>query len=66
MIKVAKSLIYFFITGLLELGGAYFVWLWLREHKSIWYALGGAILTFYLWHGTDASTRAFRSCSSRL
>ncbi|AHB88397.1 protein of unknown function UPF0060 [Thermosynechococcus sp. NK55a] len=46
MIKVAKSLIYFFITGLLELGGAYFVWLWLREHKSIWYALGGATLLF--------------------
>ncbi|QSF50533.1 MULTISPECIES: YnfA family protein [unclassified Thermosynechococcus] len=44
--KVAKSLLYFLITGLLELGGAYLVWLWLREHKSIGYALAGAIVLF--------------------
>ncbi len=46
MVKVAKSLLYFLITGLLELGGAYLVWFWLREHKSIWYAIAGAIVLF--------------------
>ncbi len=44
--KIAKSLLYFAMTGLFELSGAYLVWLWLREHKSIWYAVAGAIVLF--------------------
>jgi small multidrug resistance family-3 protein len=43
---IAKSLLYFVLTGICELGGAYLIWLWLREKKSIWYALAGAVVLF--------------------
>lgn len=43
---IAKSLLYFVITGLFELGGAYLIWLWLREQKSIWYAAAGIAVLF--------------------
>ena len=32
------------LAGLFEIGGGYLVWLWLREGKSVWYALAGAIV----------------------
>lgn len=38
-----KSLIYFVAAGFCEIGGGYLVWLWLRENKSPWYAVAGAI-----------------------
>jgi small multidrug resistance family-3 protein len=39
-----KSFAYFLLAALCEIGGGYLVWLWLREHKSIWYAAVGAII----------------------
>ena len=46
--NVFKSLFYFFVTGLCEIGGGYLVWLWLREGKSIIYAfIGWGILMLY-------------------
>jgi small multidrug resistance family-3 protein len=39
-----KSIAYFVLAGLCEIGGGYLVWLWLRENKSIWYAAIGAIV----------------------
>lgn len=43
-----KSIFYFISAGLLEIGGGYLVWLWLREEKSLWYGvLGGVILVLY-------------------
>ena len=46
--QIAKSLFYFLVAGLCEIGGGYLVWLWLREGKSIWYGtLGGAVLVLY-------------------
>ncbi len=45
---IARSLFYFVLAGLCEIGGGYLVWLWLRENKSLWFALFGAIaLIFY-------------------
>ena len=41
---VAKSLALFVVAGLCEIGGGYLVWLWLREGKSLWVALAGAIV----------------------
>ena len=41
---LVKSFGYFLLAGLCEIGGGYLVWLWLREHKSIWYAAAGAII----------------------
>jgi small multidrug resistance family-3 protein len=42
--EIGKSLFYFFLAGLCEIGGGYLVWLWLREGKSIWLAFFGAIV----------------------
>jgi small multidrug resistance family-3 protein len=41
---ITKSLVFFVLAGLFEIGGGYLVWLWLREGKSLWYAVGGAIV----------------------
>ena len=38
------SLIRFLFAGFCEIGGGYLIWLWLKEGKSIWFAMGGAIL----------------------
>jgi small multidrug resistance family-3 protein len=38
-----KSLFYFILAGLFEIGGGYLIWLWLREGKSIWWGIGGGI-----------------------
>jgi len=31
---IAKSILYFVLAGLCEIGGGYLVWLWLREGKE--------------------------------
>jgi len=41
---IAKSLFYFVLAGLCEIGGGYLVWLWLRENKGLWLALVGAVV----------------------
>jgi small multidrug resistance family-3 protein len=44
----AKSVMYFVLAGLCEIGGGYLVWIWLREGKNIWYAvLGAFVLILY-------------------
>lgn len=46
--ETIKSLGYFLLAGLFEIGGGYLIWLWLREDKGIAYALlGAAILVLY-------------------
>lgn len=34
----------FVLAGLCEIGGGYLVWGWLREHKPLAWALGGAVV----------------------
>ena len=41
---IAKSLFYFVLAGIREIGGGYLVWLWLRENKSPWFAVVGAMV----------------------
>lgn len=42
------SLAWFFLAALLEIGGGYLVWLWLRENKGKFLGiLGGVILFAY-------------------
>lgn len=43
---IAKSLFYFVLAGLCEIGGGYLVWLWLRQGKSLWFGLLGALILF--------------------
>jgi small multidrug resistance family-3 protein len=38
------SVLYFLLAGLMEIGGGYLVWLWLREHQSWWLGLIGALV----------------------
>lgn len=44
----ARSLLLFVLAGLMEIGGGYLVWLWLRESRA-WTlgALGGFLLFLY-------------------
>ncbi len=45
---VVKSLFYFLLAGLFEIGGGYLIWLWLREGKPMWLGiLGGIALVLY-------------------
>ncbi|WP_206512556.1 YnfA family protein [Veillonella ratti] len=43
---MAKSLFYFILAGLFEIGGGYLVWLALKEGKGPWYLVAGAIVLF--------------------
>lgn len=42
--EIAKSLLFFILAGLCEIGGGYLIWLWLREGKGIELAFLGAII----------------------
>lgn len=44
MLQTLLSIGYFLLAGLMEIGGGYLVWLWLREGRSIWLALLGAVV----------------------
>jgi len=44
--EIAKSLFYFVLAGLCEISGGYLVWLWLRQGKSFWFGLLGAVILF--------------------
>lgn len=39
-----KSILLFLAAGLLEIGGGYLVWLWLREHRSVPIGVFGLVL----------------------
>lgn len=39
-----KSIFYFIVAGVFEIGGGYLIWLWLREGKNFWYGIIGAIV----------------------
>lgn len=43
-----QSIFYFLLAGLLEIGGGYLVWQWLREGKPAgWALLGSLLLVLY-------------------
>ena len=46
MINTLKSILFFIIAGVFEIGGGYLIWLWLREGKGIEFAILGAIILF--------------------
>ncbi|RKR84955.1 small multidrug resistance family-3 protein [Mucilaginibacter gracilis] len=39
-----RSLFFFVIAGLLEIGGGYLIWLWLKQDKPLWYGLAGSLI----------------------
>ena len=42
--EIIKSVAYFIIAGIFEIGGGYLIWQWLREGKGLLYALAGAVI----------------------
>ncbi len=45
---ISRSVALFVLAGLLEIGGGYLVWLWLRDGKAVIVgALGGLVLLLY-------------------
>ena len=45
---LARSVALFLLAGLMEIGGGYLVWLWLREGRAVVLgALGGLLLFLY-------------------
>ena len=45
---ILKSIAFFILAGLCEIGGGYLIWLYIREDKSLWYAICGiAVLALY-------------------
>ncbi|MBC7920584.1 MAG: YnfA family protein [Ferruginibacter sp.] len=42
--ETLKSMGLFVTAGLLEIGGGYLIWLWMREGKPAWMGLLGAVL----------------------
>ena len=43
---MAKSLLYFILAGLFEIGGGYLVWQWLRSGKGLWVGIVGGLILF--------------------
>lgn len=41
---ILKSLLFFILAGICEIGGGYLVWLWLREGKNLWFGIMGAVV----------------------
>ena len=46
MVEVASTLGIFFLAAVLEIGGGYLVWKWLRDHKGKTLGFVGAIVLF--------------------
>ena len=45
---LARSILLFIVAGILEIGGGYLMWLWLREGRAfVIGALGGLVLFLY-------------------
>lgn len=42
--EISKSVLFFLMAGLCEIGGGYLVWVWLREGKSAWVGVLGAMM----------------------
>lgn len=39
-----RSILYFILAGLMEIGGGWLVWIWLREKRAWWIGAAGALL----------------------
>lgn len=41
---IAKSVLFFLLAGLCEIGGGYLIWIWVRGGRSGWTGIAGALL----------------------
>lgn len=42
--EIVRSIFFFVLAGLCEIGGGYLVWQWLKRGRSPWWALAGALV----------------------
>ena len=48
LMDIVRSLFFFLLAGLCEIGGGYLIWLWIRDGRgSVFAVLGAAILVLY-------------------
>ena len=63
---IVKSLLYFLLAGLCEIGGGYLMWLWLREGRSLLFGLSGAAIlkdtAFLAGRGGDRTFVLWQNC----
>lgn len=46
--RIVKSSFLFFLAGIAEIGGGYFIWIWLKNDAGImWGVTGGIVLIIY-------------------
>ena len=43
---IARSVALFIVAGLMEIGGGYLVWLWLRDKRGLFFGVVGGLLLF--------------------
>jgi len=41
---ILKAILFFIIAAIFEIGGGYLIWIWLREGRSFWCGVVGAIV----------------------
>lgn len=44
--QISRSIALFFVAGLMEIGGGYLVWLWLRDRRGVMLGVLGGLLLF--------------------
>ncbi|WP_293901236.1 hypothetical protein [Sporocytophaga sp.] len=54
--SLLKSILYFILAGLFEIGGGYLIWLWLREGKNFWICNNRCYCTSILWYYPHITT----------
>jgi len=42
--EAIKSILFYVVAGLCEIGGGYLVWLWVKEGTPAWHGIFGAII----------------------
>lgn len=45
-LSMGRSLLLFLVAGLMEIGGGYLVWLWLRESRTLALGIAGGLCLF--------------------
>ena len=41
---ILKTVVVFILAAICEIGGGFLIWLWLREGRSFWYGILGALI----------------------
>ena len=59
---VARSIFYFLLAGLCEIGGGYLVWLWLREEKPAQYRIFRSYHSNSIWRNSDLAASELWAC----